>query len=276
MACGLSVEFSSHILVAFYKFQPGSIVSKSSSSFSAPKEEETKKKLRTKNENSNHDSKASNGQTTNHDRTVDSDMIEGGKKCGKNSEKWEEVECINENRFRTESAIFALESAGSSIFSGIILTLGIGLIILAFSKSNIFSIYYFRMYLGIGILGSIHGLIVLPTLLSLFGRINRSRICINGSRTCINGSRTCINESRTFTIQEADQESDNVDGSEAVVLNGSSSNVKSDSAKVRSQSIKSIKNGEVEEMEELLNIKSNDEKSGETSIKMSSFNIDSD
>ncbi|KAL4924187.1 sphingolipid transporter NCR1 [Aspergillus undulatus] len=63
----------------------------------------------------------------------------------------------------------ALVNVGGSVFSGITVTKLLGVCVLAFTRSKIFEIYYFRVWLALIIFAATHALIFLPVALSYFG-----------------------------------------------------------------------------------------------------------
>ncbi|CAH8614494.1 unnamed protein product [Schistosoma rodhaini] len=70
---------------------------------------------------------------------------------------------------RVERAKESLSEMGSSILRGITLTKLGGIVVLAASKSRLFQIFYFRMYLSMILFGAFTGLIILPVYLSYLG-----------------------------------------------------------------------------------------------------------
>jgi len=75
------------------------------------------------------------------------------------------------NRFRGRDARAwtALANVGGSVFSGITVTKLLGVCVLAFTRSKIFEIYYFRVWLALVIFAATHALVFLPVALSLVG-----------------------------------------------------------------------------------------------------------
>lgn len=75
------------------------------------------------------------------------------------------------NRFRGRDARSwtALVNVGGSVFSGITVTKLLGVFVLAFTRSKIFEIYYFRIWVALVVFAATHALIFLPVLLSLMG-----------------------------------------------------------------------------------------------------------
>ncbi|EGC34908.1 hypothetical protein DICPUDRAFT_47976 [Dictyostelium purpureum] len=68
---------------------------------------------------------------------------------------------------RNKRVRYSISEMGSSIINGIFFTKLLGVSVLGFSNSEIFVVYYFRQYMAIIILSALHGLVLLPVLLSL-------------------------------------------------------------------------------------------------------------
>ncbi|KAL8751749.1 MAG: hypothetical protein Q9184_005964 [Pyrenodesmia sp. 2 TL-2023] len=70
---------------------------------------------------------------------------------------------------RDARAWTSLVNVGASVFSGITVTKFLGVAVLAFTRSKIFEIYYFRVWLALVVWAALHALVFLPVGLSLVG-----------------------------------------------------------------------------------------------------------
>lgn len=70
---------------------------------------------------------------------------------------------------RAKRVQHALTQRGAAICAGILLTKLVGVAMLAFSRTAIFAVYYFRMYAALVAVGAAHGLVLLPVLLAIVG-----------------------------------------------------------------------------------------------------------
>jgi Niemann-Pick C1 protein len=70
---------------------------------------------------------------------------------------------------KRDRAMKSLGEMGPSVVVGIVSTKFLGVIVLAFAPSTLFSLYYFRMYLFIIVCGAFNGLMLMPILLTYIG-----------------------------------------------------------------------------------------------------------
>lgn len=70
---------------------------------------------------------------------------------------------------RSQRVSTCIADTGVAVFSGITLTKFFGVFVLAFAKSGIFEVFYFRIYLAILLFGAVHGLLIMPVFLTMFG-----------------------------------------------------------------------------------------------------------
>jgi len=78
---------------------------------------------------------------------------------------------LDKTRLRGKDArsFAALVNVGGSVISGIGITKVLGVSVLAFTRSKIFEVYYFRVWAALVFWASLHALVLLPVLLSIAG-----------------------------------------------------------------------------------------------------------
>lgn len=82
-------------------------------------------------------------------------------------------------RGKDSRAWTALVNVGGSVFSGITITKLVGVCVLAFTRSKIFEVYYFRVWLALVVFAALHALVFLPVALSYFGGEGMSSFAVS-------------------------------------------------------------------------------------------------
>lgn len=70
---------------------------------------------------------------------------------------------------KLDRAYNALAGTGGTVFGGVAVTKLLGVCVLVFAQSQIFRVYYFKMWLALVVLATVHSLALLPVLLSVAG-----------------------------------------------------------------------------------------------------------
>ncbi|PWN29681.1 multidrug efflux transporter AcrB transmembrane domain-containing protein [Jaminaea rosea] len=113
---------------------------------------------------------------------------------------------------RDERAWAALVDVGGSVLSGITGTKLVGISVLALTKSELLKLYYAKMWAALILLGALHGLVLLPVLLSYYGGSGYASDEEESEvrRRLLRAQDAA--EYRPFTAEEDDDEEDDEEG----------------------------------------------------------------
>jgi Niemann-Pick C1 protein len=110
-------------------------------------------------------------------------------RAGSNGHAIRSASAIAARSSRNLRAWAALVNVGASVFSGITITKVLGVAVLAFTRSKIFEIYYFRVWVALVICAAAHALIFLPVALSIFGGRGYAEVGEGGLERDLRGRR---------------------------------------------------------------------------------------
>ncbi|EGS19845.1 hedgehog receptor-like protein [Thermochaetoides thermophila DSM 1495] len=112
---------------------------------------------------------------------------------------------------RDARAWTALANVGASVFSGITVTKILGVAVLAFTRSKIFEIYYFRIWVALVVFAASHALVFLPVALSLLGGEGYDDVAGDGA----GGLEEDLARRRGYGVPGVGAESDSDDSGES-------------------------------------------------------------